>query len=175
MSDGDRSGKADPAGPGSATGGPAALLSQEISAVTVTALRHAVAARVAAAGLSGSTAEDFVLAVHELVTNAVRHGGGSGRLELRMLADSLVCKVIDHGGTAHGLPVQLPQVDEPGGRGLWLAHHLTQGLMLTRRPDGVTASVSVCVARPETAPPQQPITDLAGGSVDGSPTASEQP
>ena len=145
MSDGARPGEGDPAGPGSAVAGPPALLRQRFSASTVTALRQAVAARVAVAGLSGPAAEDFVLAVNELVTNAVRHGGGSGRLELRMVADSLVCDVVDHGGPVEGLPVRLSQTDAPGGRGLWLAHRLTQGLILTRRSDGVTASVSVCV------------------------------
>ncbi len=60
----------------------------------------------------------------------------------------LVCEVVDHGGAADGLPVRLSRADVPGGRGLWLAHHLTQELMLTRRPDGVTASVSVCLTSP---------------------------
>ena len=175
MDDGDRPGEGDPAGPGSAIDGPSALLRRDFSAATVTALRHAVAARVAAAGLSGGIAEDFVLAVHELVTNAVRHGGGRGRLELRTLADTLVCDVIDHGGSAEGLPVHLPQTDVPGGRGLWFAHRLTDGLMLTRRPDGVTASVSVCVTGRVVTPSGKPGTDPAGGSVDGSSTEREQP
>ncbi|MEV8509766.1 ATP-binding protein [Actinoplanes sp. NPDC051475] len=174
MADGAGPSDAGPAGPGPAPTGPVALLRQQFSAETVTALRHAVAAQVAGAGLSGSSADDLVVAVHELVTNAVRHGGGSGRLELRLIADTLVCEVVDHGGTADSLPVQLPQADTPGGRGLWLAHHLTQGLMLTQRPDGVTASVSVCLTS-ATAPSDQPSADPAGGNVDTSPTAREQP
>ncbi|MEH1056854.1 ATP-binding protein [Micromonospora sp. CPCC 206171] len=58
------------------------LLSESITEVAVTRLRHAVAAAAGAAGLAGSTLEDFVLAVHELVTNVVRHGGGTGQLRL---------------------------------------------------------------------------------------------
>ncbi|MEU7905761.1 ATP-binding protein [Actinoplanes sp. NPDC049118] len=173
MTDGGRSGEGDPAGPGSDLTAPTTLVRQQFSAVTVTALRHTVAAQVAVAGLSGDTADDFVLAVHELVTNAVRHGGGSGDLELRVVAESLVCDVIDHGGTSDGLPMQLSQADVAGGRGLWLAHHLSQALTLTRRPDGVTASVSVCLTD-ATAPSQKPIADPAGGSLGASPSGDGQ-
>jgi anti-sigma regulatory factor (Ser/Thr protein kinase) len=123
------------------------LLAESFTADSVTALRHAVLAAIGSAGLSGPRADDFALAVHELMTNAVRHGGGSGRLELRLLADVVTCEVIDQGGGADGLPVRLVPADQPGGRGLWLAHQLAGSLMLVRRPDGVTASVSVCVSQ----------------------------
>ncbi|GAB3839589.1 hypothetical protein GCM10029963_07010 [Micromonospora andamanensis] len=38
--------------------------------------------------------------------------------------------------------MHLPATTTPGGRGLWLAHHLTGALTLTRRPDGLTATVT---------------------------------
>jgi anti-sigma regulatory factor (Ser/Thr protein kinase) len=123
------------------------LLAESFTADSVTALRHAVLAAIGSAGLSGPRADDFALAVHELMTNAVRHGGGAGRLELRLLADVVTCEVIDQGGAADGLPVRLVPADQPGGRGLWLAHRLAGSLMLVRRPDGVTASVSICVSQ----------------------------
>jgi serine/threonine-protein kinase RsbW len=141
MTGDERPGLPDQAGPGSTV----ALLSEPFTEASVTALRHALAAAVAAAGLSGRRGEDFVLAAHELVTNAVRHGGGAGRLELRLLADVITCEIIDYGQNADALPMRPPQPHQIGGRGLWLAHHLTGALMLTRRPDGVTATVSVCV------------------------------
>ncbi|NGM12993.1 ATP-binding protein [Verrucosispora sioxanthis] len=119
------------------------LLSETFTAQTVTALRHLLTARVTAAGLTGDVAEDLVLAVHELVTNAVLHGGGRGRLDLFRRADLLVCEVTDHGHERGAdLPVNLPATNTPGGRGLWLAHHLTGALTLTRRPDGLTATVT---------------------------------
>jgi serine/threonine-protein kinase RsbW len=145
MTDGERAGRRGPAVSASPAADECLLLSESFTADTVTGLRHGVLASVGSAGLSGPRAEDFVLAVHELVSNAVRHGGGTGRLELRLLADVLACDVIDHGGDADGLPVRLSPTDQPGGRGLWLAHQLAGSLMLTRRPDGVTASVTVCV------------------------------
>jgi serine/threonine-protein kinase RsbW len=51
------------------------LLWQPFTAATVGPLRHVLTARLASAGLIGDAAFDFVLAVHELVINAVRHGG----------------------------------------------------------------------------------------------------
>ncbi|WP_280841626.1 ATP-binding protein [Micromonospora sp. A200] len=98
-----------------------------------------------AVGLTGDAGYDFVLAVHELATNAVRHGGGRGHLELRRQDDVLTCEIIDQGPAPGHLPVRLPAVDTAGGRGLWLAHQLTEGLILTRRLDGVTATVTACL------------------------------
>jgi serine/threonine-protein kinase RsbW len=147
MTDGDRSWSGSPASPASPGEGASPLLAESFTVDTVTELRHAVLAAAGSAGLSGAQADDFALAVHELVSNAVRHGGGSGRLELRLFADVLTCEVVDQGGHADGLPMRLPPTDQPGGRGLWLAHQLTGSLMLVRRPDGVTAAVSVCVTQ----------------------------
>ncbi|HWH01308.1 MAG TPA: ATP-binding protein, partial [Pilimelia sp.] len=54
------------------------LLARTFDAEQVTELRHAVARCAEESGLSGHPLEDFVLAVNELATNAVRHGGGRG-------------------------------------------------------------------------------------------------
>lgn len=121
------------------------LMSERFTAATVTALRHAVETKIAAAGLAGDRGFDFVLAVHELVTNAVRHGGGHGYIDLRRENDVLVCEVTDYGMAADHLPMRLPAIDVVGGRGLWLARQLSDELVLTRRPDGVTAMVAVCL------------------------------
>ncbi|NLU78310.1 ATP-binding protein [Micromonospora sp. HNM0581] len=130
-------------GPAPGDGEATPLLSESFTAQTVTALRHLLTARVSAAGLTGDVAEDLVLAVHELVTNAVLHGGGRGRLDVFRRADLLVCEVTDHGDVRGGdLPMNLPATNTPGGRGLWLAHHLTGALTITRRPDGLTATVT---------------------------------
>ncbi|MFI7283436.1 ATP-binding protein [Micromonospora chersina] len=86
--------------------------------------------------------EDFVLAVHELVTNVVRHGGGSGRLRLLRDVVSLSCQVIDHGPGADYAPIALPRPGIPGHRGLWLAQQLTDSLVIDSGPDGTTATVT---------------------------------
>lgn len=119
-----------------------ALMSQDFTAATVTEVRHALEALVSAVGMPQDAGYDFVLAVHELVANAVRHGGGHGHVELRRRDDVLVCEVSDHGPAVGSMPVRLPAADVAGGRGLWLADELTGGLTLHRRPDGMTASVT---------------------------------
>ncbi len=124
------------------------LLDEPFGVEHLTGLRRAVAARARTVGLVGDRLEDFVLAVNELATNAVRHGGGSGRLTLRRVDDTLICEVTDRGG---GLPdgagavVGPPASDHPGGRGLFLAHQLTETLLLTSGATGLTASVVVCL------------------------------
>ncbi|MEU5940830.1 ATP-binding protein [Micromonospora sp. NPDC047548] len=121
------------------------LMSVDFTAATLTALRHRVQAAVRGAGLAGDEGYEFVLAVHELATNAVRHGGGHGHLELRRQDDVLICEISDHGAATGSLPVRLPAADVVGGRGLWLAHQLSEGLLLTRGPHGVTATVTACL------------------------------
>lgn len=121
------------------------ILAEDFTAATVTALRHRLKTTVTTAGLAGEDAYDFVLAVHELVTNAVRHGGGRGHLQLSQHDDVLVCEISDQGDPSAELPVQLSPADIPGGRGLWLAHQFTEGLILTRGVDGVTATVTACL------------------------------
>jgi anti-sigma regulatory factor (Ser/Thr protein kinase) len=59
-----------------------------------------------------------VHALIQLVTNAVRHGGGHGRLELSLQDHALICSISDHGSGVSGLPACPPPNDRPGGRGL---------------------------------------------------------
>lgn len=63
----------------------------------MTELRHSVTSCAHAAGLDGQRLDDFVLAVNELITNAVRHGGGQGWLRMWRHPGRLVCEVADHG------------------------------------------------------------------------------
>ncbi|MBM0224355.1 ATP-binding protein [Micromonospora sicca] len=141
-------------------------MSQDFTSATVGTLRHALQAQVTAAGLTGDAGDDFVLAVHELITNAVRHGGGHGHLELRRQADVLICEVTDQGAAPGSLRVRLPAVDTAGGRGLWLAHQLTDGLVLTRRLNGVTATVTACL-EPTTGTDTPAPTSPPGGEING--------
>ncbi|MFD0823552.1 ATP-binding protein, partial [Micromonospora zhanjiangensis] len=75
-----------------------ALLAESFDRGRVTDLRHVVASSVEATGLSGQRLDDFVLAVNELLTNAVRHGGGRGVLRLWCERDTVLCEVSDDGG-----------------------------------------------------------------------------
>jgi serine/threonine-protein kinase RsbW len=123
------------------------LLHEAFDRSTITSLRHAVASCAARAGLTGQRLDDFVVAVNELLTNAVRHAGGGGRLALWCVDDRVVCEVSDAGP---GLPEPLsghepaprPAADQPGGWGLWLVEELTDAFEITTGTGGTTVRVS---------------------------------
>src|SRR3954454_14759323 len=121
------------------------LLTESFDHSSITVLRHAVASRAREAGLAGDRLDDFVVAVNELLTNAVRHGGGLGRVALWRQDDDVVCEVSDSGT---GLPVPRPSphvrpaTDQPGGWGLWLAEELTDTFQLITGNGGTTVQVS---------------------------------
>ncbi|AEV84675.1 magnesium or manganese-dependent protein phosphatase [Actinoplanes sp. SE50] len=112
---------------------------------TIGGLRHTVQAAARAAGLSPERVEDFTIAVYELLTNAVRHGGGGGELTLRTTATALVCEVHNDattGGDVRVGPVA-PAPDSQGGRGLWLASRLADELDLRLTRSGALAAALV--------------------------------
>jgi anti-sigma regulatory factor (Ser/Thr protein kinase) len=121
------------------------LLTESFDHSSVTALRHAVASCAASAGLAGDRLDDFVVAVNELLTNAVRHGGGTGLVTLWRADDAVVCEVSDSGaglsGSAPDRAVR-PPADQPGGWGLWLAEELTDTFQLRTGNGGTTVRVS---------------------------------
>jgi serine/threonine-protein kinase RsbW len=124
------------------------LLSEAFDHSRVTALRHSVLACARAAGLSGDRLEDFVVAVNELMTNAVRHGGGDRRVALWRAERAVVCEVSD-GGSGLTLPPRRagrPAVDAPGGWGLYLAEKLTDSMRVDTGAEGTTVRVSTRVA-----------------------------
>jgi anti-sigma regulatory factor (Ser/Thr protein kinase) len=66
----------------------------------------------------------FVLAVNEILANAIVHGGGSGSLRLWCSKDALHCRISDEGPGIRPDrigPRDLPPSMAVDGRGLWLA------------------------------------------------------
>lgn len=107
-------------------------------------LRSAVAAH--AGDLADrSSAEDMVLVAHELATNAVRHGGGQGRLRLWATDGRLWCEVSDRGPGLRD-PVRVgtapPAPTMPGGRGLWIVRQMSD-LTIFTTATGTTIQASV--------------------------------
>lgn len=123
------------------------LLSESFDHSRVTALRHTIASCSADAGLSGDRLDDFVVAVNELLTNAVRHGGGAGRVRLWQSGAAVVCEVADHGPglRTSGRPHR-PAVDEPGGWGLFLADELTDSFDMQTGAEGTTVRISTRIS-----------------------------
>jgi serine/threonine-protein kinase RsbW len=142
-------------------------------AVTV---RHQVRQHCMHAGLTRDDLDDFVLAVHEQVTNAVRHGGGSGNLDLHMRDDTITCEVRDDGGGTGMLRPHLPAGDIPDGPGLWLAQHLTESLMITAGPGGTSATVTVCLTpAPRSTTPAAGVTLAQRAGLDAGTNPAEEP
>ena len=68
---------------------------------------------------------DFVLGVHEVAANSVRHGPGHGVLSLWAEPDRLMAQVEDAGRFADPLVGRVePDLAACSGRGLWLANQL---------------------------------------------------
>jgi anti-sigma regulatory factor (Ser/Thr protein kinase) len=125
----------------------ALLLEQTFNDDNLYAVRAAVGAHVGTVA-GRRTVEMMVLIAHELASNCVRHGGGTGRLKLWLADDLLACEVSDGGtGLAHpALAGQtLPSAALPGGRGLWIARQLSD-LEIVSSPAGttITATIPLC-------------------------------
>ena len=126
-------------------------LSRAFTGAELVALRHDVAEFAARHGLTDLALHRFVLAAGELATNAVHHGGGSGRLEAWRTGDVLHCRVTDQGP---GLPATYRQRDDPpparalSGRGLWLARRNTDTMTIDSRSSGTTITVTARTPAP---------------------------
>jgi anti-sigma regulatory factor (Ser/Thr protein kinase) len=68
--------------------------------------------------LPRTVAEDVLLVVSELVTNAVRHGGTGIELALTVFSDRVRVAVSDSGAALPVVTPGQPALDRPTGRGL---------------------------------------------------------
>lgn len=104
-------------------------------------LRRLVDAHGHTAGLSATRLQDAVLTVDEIASNAVRHGGGNGRLELWHAPGWFWFRVADDGrGLPRGVRPSLPEPSQPNGRGLWIASRLADQLTVDSGPSGTTVT-----------------------------------
>ena len=111
-------------------------------------IRRLVAARAHAAGLGAERGEDTVLAVNELATNSVRHGGGSGTLRIWQDAATLVCEVADRGHIEDPLVgTRRPRNAQVGGYGLWLTHQVCDLVQVRSGELGTTVRVHMRAPR----------------------------
>ena len=95
------------------------------------------AARVA--GVSASNVHGLVIAVSEVAANAVRHGGGRGRIVIEQTDEGVRVEVSDHGpGLPEHLSHDLPSPEAVSGRGLWMVRNLCRDLHITSTACGVT-------------------------------------
>lgn len=132
---------------GAAGGGTAGFtpLDQAFDAGSLYALRAAVAAHAAAAGLGRSQVYDVTAVAHELAANAVVHGAGHGRVRLWADGGFLYCQVSDDGRDE---PANKPHPSADGaapwpaehGHGLWLVRQVADHVGVGHGPSGTTAT-----------------------------------
>lgn len=135
-------------------------LDQAFDAGSLYALRAAVAAHAAAAGLGRPQVYDVTAVAHELAANAVVHGAGHGRLRLWADGSFLYCQVSDDGRDGSAGDGSAPAGDRAvaaGGRaapwpaehghGLWLVGQVAEQVGIGHGPSGTTATVRFPLTR----------------------------
>lgn len=109
------------------------------------AVRSSVAAHAGHLGASTQVVQRALIVASELATNAVRHGGGRGRLRLWVAGGRLHGEVSDSGrglaDTAAG--TERPPPTAPGGRGLWISRQLADEFAIESSPNGTTAQFAI--------------------------------
>jgi anti-sigma regulatory factor (Ser/Thr protein kinase) len=113
-------------------------------------LRHTLRARLATVDGPADLIEDYLLAVDEMTSNAVRHGRRPVGLRLWTAPGRLVCTISDAGpgwddpfagyGPAHGADLS------HGGMGLWLARQLCDYVAIRQDAAGVSVRLTVAWA-----------------------------
>jgi anti-sigma regulatory factor (Ser/Thr protein kinase) len=108
----------------------------------LTEIRRLVERRALAAGLVRERREDYVLAVNEIATNSIRHGGGGGVLRIWREPGLLICEVTDTGRIDDPLVGRRqPGGAQIGGYGLWLSNQVCDLVQVRSGPAGSTVRV----------------------------------
>jgi anti-sigma regulatory factor (Ser/Thr protein kinase) len=110
-------------------------------------IRDLVGREAARAGLLSGRIAELVLAVNEVATNSISHGGGSGRLLVWRDANAVVCEVSDRGQVDSALVDRVrPDADPQDSRGLWIANQLCELVQLRSGAGGTTVRLHMQVA-----------------------------
>ena len=127
---------------------PGQLFQREFDLGSLVPLRHDITRHSAEAGLADAELHWFVTAVNEIITNAVRHGGGTGQVALWIEDGRLYCRVADQGP---GIPLARqrtdvrPAPDSLGGRGLWLAGQGCESVVIDSSAAGTRVTLSTLI------------------------------
>jgi anti-sigma regulatory factor (Ser/Thr protein kinase) len=118
---------------------PSDAASTSVGAGAMAAVRTFAREQAVKLGLTHDRVDDFALAVTELATNSVRHGGGESTVRVWAEPKSIVCQVNDNGHITDVLAGRTPvHANEPGGRGLLLVNRLAD-LVRTQTTSSGTA------------------------------------
>jgi anti-sigma regulatory factor (Ser/Thr protein kinase) len=123
---------------------PQPLAHHEITTDVLADIRADAAQIAVGVGLDEERAAGFALAVTEVATNSIRHGGGDGALDVGQDDDRvLYAEVVDHGHGGAAVPTDMPAPGELGGRGLWISRELSDRMHIDSGPDGTTVRLEM--------------------------------
>jgi anti-sigma regulatory factor (Ser/Thr protein kinase) len=107
-------------------------------------VRRVVDDRAAAFGLEPQRRRECVLAVSEIATNSLLHGGGRGSFRCWFDDDRLVCEITDRGRISEPLVGRIrPQRGQVGGHGMWLANQLADLVQVRSNDERTVVRVHV--------------------------------
>lgn len=105
-------------------------------------VRALASARATMAGMTPDQVSDVVLAVNELATNTIRHGGGGGRLRVWSTPASVICQIDDSGHISDPLAGRrVPVPETAGGVGLWTVNQLCDLVEVRTSAAGTTVRI----------------------------------
>ena len=106
--------------------------------------------------------DDLLIAVSEIVINAIRYAGGSGTITAQLRGDSLLVEISDNGpGLSCASTVYRPSAAASEGHGLRLARMLSKNIAIASGPGGVTVRILTPPSRPIRQPNGQDFSDEA--------------
>jgi anti-sigma regulatory factor (Ser/Thr protein kinase) len=109
---------------------------------TLAAMRRSIAVRAQAAGLDFMRVADLVLAVNELATNSILHGGGTGGVRMWTDGEAVLCEVRDSGRFERpAIVADAPRPSQTGGRGLWIVDRVCDAVSIDAQPAGTSIQV----------------------------------
>jgi anti-sigma regulatory factor (Ser/Thr protein kinase) len=109
------------------------------------ALRVLLLGEMAAAAVPEVDAQNMLMAVVEVLTNAHRYGGGARAVRIGRVGEEFVCEISDHGpGLEDPLAGYLPpRPGHGGGAGLWVARQVTRRVEMLSSDRGLTTRLWV--------------------------------
>lgn len=110
-------------------------------------VRNVIAAESLANGMSDRRTADLILAVNEVATNSVRHGGGKGTLRVWRDGGRLLIDVWDDGVMNKPLAGRhRPIAGQEGGFGVWLVHQVCDLVQMRTFPHGSVVRLHMAIA-----------------------------
>lgn len=114
---------------------------------TVAGARGFAAGFACHAGLDAARVDDLTLAVGELATNSLRHGGGRAHLRIWTEPGRLVCELADAGRIGDPLVGRTsPGGDPAESRGLWIVHQVCDLVQIRSGERGTVVRIHIALS-----------------------------